>query len=296
MKRILVLSGGGVKGLAQARALRILEERIQKSVSNLFDLVVGSSVGAILGSVLSTGRVSAFLTEQMMIQTVPILFRRQWFPPIPRYDRTPFRKSWSELGLGAFRMAQCRTRFMCTAVSYEDNLTHFFKSWHPQEDDLLYSVQLRSWAAPLYFGKVSDRAGVWGDGGTGLFNCPISHALTQAERLGWLHKEPVHVLHIGTGYNLERRDRKRAEKLGPFGEILNFLQPDDGGWARYEAAKQAVKDAEARVGFIPGYSFQNVDLEIPKEMERLDGLKFMDEYLRMGNHFGGMIDYGALGG
>ncbi|MHA1721357.1 MAG: patatin-like phospholipase family protein, partial [Promethearchaeota archaeon] len=47
MKRILVLKGGGVRGVLQLDSLRIIEKHYKKQIYEIFDLIVGTSVGAI---------------------------------------------------------------------------------------------------------------------------------------------------------------------------------------------------------------------------------------------------------
>ncbi len=135
MKRILVLDGGGCKGLMQAVVLSEIESLAGRPVHQIFDLIVGSSVGAILGSVLAAGNVSAYLMQKSMTEFVPRLFSRRPWPLLPKYDRQRVFTMWRALGLDGLMMYEVRTKFMCTAVSYVDRMTHFFKSWHADENN-----------------------------------------------------------------------------------------------------------------------------------------------------------------
>ena len=56
MKRILVLSGGGLKGLIQLPVLQKIEESYGQPIHEIFDLIVGTSVGAISGGILASGK------------------------------------------------------------------------------------------------------------------------------------------------------------------------------------------------------------------------------------------------
>lgn len=49
MKKILSIDGGGIRGIIPAMVLAEIEKRIQKPISSLFDLIVGTSAGGILG-------------------------------------------------------------------------------------------------------------------------------------------------------------------------------------------------------------------------------------------------------
>ena len=55
MRRVLVLKGGGVRGIIQLEALEILERFYNKPIYQIFDLIVGTSVGSIIGGILATG-------------------------------------------------------------------------------------------------------------------------------------------------------------------------------------------------------------------------------------------------
>ncbi|KAJ9054910.1 hypothetical protein DSO57_1009567 [Entomophthora muscae] len=51
--RILAIDGGGVRGIIPALVIKYIEERTGKKVPDLFNLVAGTSTGALLGVVLS---------------------------------------------------------------------------------------------------------------------------------------------------------------------------------------------------------------------------------------------------
>lgn len=54
---VLTIDGGGIRGLMTARLLHEIEERTGKPVTELFDLVAGSSTGAILAGCLTAPKV-----------------------------------------------------------------------------------------------------------------------------------------------------------------------------------------------------------------------------------------------
>ena len=54
--RLLFLDGGGVKGLVQLEVLRQLEETTGRKVTQLFDWIIGSSIGAIIALCLVYGK------------------------------------------------------------------------------------------------------------------------------------------------------------------------------------------------------------------------------------------------
>lgn len=61
--KVLSIDGGGIRGYLPALFLAELERRAARPVGQLFDLVVGTSTGAIIGIGLATGKSAAELSE-----------------------------------------------------------------------------------------------------------------------------------------------------------------------------------------------------------------------------------------
>jgi len=68
--RLLFLDGGGVKGLVQLEVLRQLEESTGRKITQLFDWIIGSSIGAIIALCLVYGK------EWFVVNTPLCLFQR----------------------------------------------------------------------------------------------------------------------------------------------------------------------------------------------------------------------------
>ncbi|KIJ88775.1 hypothetical protein SB78_03615 (plasmid) [Rickettsia asembonensis] len=54
--RILSLSGGGVKGIAELVVLAEIEERTGKSITELFPIITGTSVGGLIAGLLTIAK------------------------------------------------------------------------------------------------------------------------------------------------------------------------------------------------------------------------------------------------
>ena len=54
-RRILALDGGGIKGMFSASFLATVEDSIEDSIANYFDLIVGTSTGGIIALGLGLG-------------------------------------------------------------------------------------------------------------------------------------------------------------------------------------------------------------------------------------------------
>ena len=75
MKRALVIDGGGLKGIIPAIVCKKIEEREKKPIHELFDLICGTSTGAVIGGTLAAG-VSAADIADLYITKVPKFFTK----------------------------------------------------------------------------------------------------------------------------------------------------------------------------------------------------------------------------
>jgi Patatin-like phospholipase len=88
-KRVLALDGGGVKGIVTIAFLEKIEEILRERsgrgndfrLSDYFDLVGGTSVGALLATLVALGYPVSKI-KQMFYEWTPQIFRRPW-PAIP---------------------------------------------------------------------------------------------------------------------------------------------------------------------------------------------------------------------
>lgn len=297
MKRILSLDGGGCKGFMQLPVLEALEERAGRRVCELFHLIAGTSVGAILGALCATGRLTAVEITRLMRETAPRLFRRRLWPLLPKYDRQVFVDAWRRAGLD-MPMSYCRTKYLCTSVNAVDGRTHYFKSWQDADGGLpLLEAVLRSFAAPLYFGGLVDEPGraVWLDGGTGSDNAPLVEAAYEIVDQGWLPAR-AHLLSVGTGHtdmavSFDEASRRFGRNLR---QVKLYMSPADGGLARRQSIRTRV-DLLTRLDCkLEQFSFQRLDLEITEDLDAIDQVKRVDDYYTLGRLMAEQIDWGRL--
>lgn len=295
MKRILIMPGGGVMGMISLACWDIVERRVGMPLYKFADLIVGSSVGAITGGVIGSGRLTANEMLRLFRSVIPQAFRRTGF--YPKYSRKVVTDSLNrELGLG-FKMSGCVTRLIITSVRARDKTNHFLKSWQGKDGHLpLVECITRSYAAPMYFGKwrTPGTREVWLDGGTGSMNTPIIAGIWEAMRQGWLREDRVHVLSVGTGYTPEVTAWDKLRRMRWLREIAMYMDPADGGLARYQSRNDNVKAAKDLVGKVPGFTFQHVDVQVPKRENRIDGVKYMGRYEEYGKRMASEVDYKVL--
>lgn len=296
MKRILSIDGGGALGVIPLTVLKKIEEHMKKPIHELFDLVIGTSVGAIIGGVVSSGKLPTADFHKQMLEDLPKIFHRRLRFPIfqPKYDRKNVEKSITSK-IGDIPMKDCVTKFMCTSINYVDGRPHFFKSWEDKDGQLkLSQALLRSSAAPLYFGKIVDDAekAVWIDGGCGGLNDPAMQGYIEALRQDWLPNEKVHLLSIGCGQTFKGIPFDKCKKFKNIREVAFYLDIEDGGLAR--AQMSMVQDSWLNSFSAENSNFtaQRVQMyNFPNKMSKLDNVKNLSNFIAFGEKMAEEVDY-----
>ncbi|MEM4261084.1 MAG: patatin-like phospholipase family protein [Candidatus Woesearchaeota archaeon] len=277
-KKALVLSGGGVKGTLQVEILKELEKKGE--LKNL-NFIIGSSVGAINGSIIASGKISAVNLCQIYPDMIKSIFKKRLIPPI--YDRRNFIDIWRRR-IGVVKMKDLITPMIITAIDFAGKKTHFFKSWEDKEEDVM-NVVLRSFAAPFYFGFLSDCANtgrVYGDGGMGDDNLPITEAILEAVNLDWFNEEEVKFIVIGTGYVDITEKCDVVAKEGFIRQTLDFVKPSDGGFARMVSRTEQLGQLEFICKKFKNVHFDYYDIQIPKSMDKMDAVNLIPQYKEYG--------------
>jgi uncharacterized protein len=301
MKRILSLDGGGAKGLIQATVLESIAQKTGKPIHNTFDLIVGTSVGSIVGGLLSSGMVSAGTLKKVMQNELPNIFKPRLRIPVlqPKYSREPIKRLFDDY-VHELKMKDCETKFMCSGVDIVDGRTHFFKSWEEVDGELLLrEAALRSAAAPLYFGSIVDEKNkhVWVDGGTGNMWSPGMEAFIEIMRQNWLGTdEHVHLISIGCGQASQSVPFDKAKNYHNIRQVAYYAQIVEGGLARVQMAKTESEWLTCLTTYENlNFSYQRVEeLNLPKKMDKMDGIKYLKNYVDVGLKLAETVDYKHL--
>jgi uncharacterized protein len=228
--RVLSIDGGGIRGLIPALVLEELERRAERRVFELFDLIAGTSTGAILACALCApdplpaARVAALYEEEG-----PEIFSRSIFQRIrsadglldERYDSATLDGALARF-LSDKRLSRTRPDLVVPAYDTAGPGPFFFKTTDAREspeDDFPLSVVARaSSAAPTYFepSAVDGRALV--DGGVFAAN-PAMSAFAEAVR--FQPGAEVVLLSLGTGERTRRRTFDEIEDWG----LLEWTRP-----------------------------------------------------------------------
>lgn len=282
MKKILVLSGGGVRGYAQAQVLKKLEMD-NGLLYTIYDLIVGSSVGAINGAMVASGKISMNKLESIYPDMAKKIFQKSWWPfKVPKYDRKNFINIFMD-EVGMIKMKECKTKLQISTVSLCDKRNYFFKSWEDKDaDSYLVSQVCKSFAAPYYFGAFVDESSkqVYFDGGMGIANVPVMYSFIESFLL-WPNEECQFDV-IGCGYSNAQVSFEEAKKYKTFKQLSEFFEIDDGGLAREQVRQEQIGALTVLCKSSPRFSMNYYDIEIPKEMDVLDGIKYLNDYKKYG--------------
>ncbi len=258
-KRLLSIDGGGLKGLIPAEALIAMESQLDAltgqslPLSDRFDLIGGTSTGAILAVGLALGLKAADLRDFYLkfgneIFTKVFLTERFWhsYPngPLEQHLKDVFGKDTT---LGS---AKLRTNILIVSKNVTLGTTWFFtnnptgKYFANNQGLPLWQIVRASSAAPTYFPPqtiyVPDDGGQpqqyeFIDGGVSSYNNPSMQVFLEATdpnyRLGWpTGSDRLLLLSLGTGF---------SSITVPAGEASGYNLMD---WARY-AINELMDDA-----------------------------------------------------
>ena len=216
--RVLAIDGGGIRGLIPALVLAELERRCGRPIARLFDLVAGTSSGAILACALTRpDAMPAAQAAALYEREGPEVFDRSLLKRISslgglideRYDARGLVASLRR-HLGDTRLAQATTGLLITAYDLEARQALLLRA---SDDMSMVDAAHASSAAPTYFEPVRVGARTLVDGGVFAVNPAV---LAYAEAGGEIDV----LVSLGTG--------QHTRPL-PYDEVKDWGQLE---WAR----------------------------------------------------------------
>ena len=216
--RILSLDGGGIRGVLAARILQEIERQLgpERPLHQYFDMIAGTSTGAILAGGLALGKTSQDLIHLYQAHGQTIFPPPSWFQQLPivqLFQALFSRCRYSNAGLiqvlkrefGEVTISQIEQPILLI-LAYDTlyRNTTFFTNYHPHlgdrwyDDTPIWEICTSSAAAPTFFPPYElrpynvEKFGEWRfphiDGGVAANNPSLS-ALSQAIKIA--HSEVV---------------------------------------------------------------------------------------------------------
>jgi patatin-like phospholipase/acyl hydrolase len=242
--RILSIDGGGIRGIIPAQVLAEIEEQTGKPTAELFDLIAGTSTGAIIALALTTPDAdgkpmwAAKDLVNLYEREGPNIFRRNIFRRLftgsgvlaSKYSARNLEGALDHY-LGETQLSEALCDVLIPVYDTENRKAFFFRSdrarTNPDKDFPMHEVARAATAAPTYFpaaeieNPTTRRRFTLVDGGV-FANNPAMCAWADAESMELGHD--VLLLSLGTG--------SQTEPLG-------IGAPDEGAAQRRAAPEAA---------------------------------------------------------
>ncbi len=212
--RILALSGGGFLGLFSVRILARMEATLGRPIARSFDLVCGTSAGAITALGLSLD-VRADAIERTFIEHGPLIFARPGgrFQELkrtlafarslvaPKYEAEALLAATRSL-LGEARLGDAKHRVVLPVVNMTTGQIEVFKTphnpaWTYHAGLRMTEVAVAAAAAPTYFPMAEVRNSLYVDGAIAA-SAPDMLGVHEAEYYLKVPRDGIEVLSIGT--------------------------------------------------------------------------------------------------
>lgn len=214
MKFVLSIDGGGIRGVIPATILAHLEKELGMPLYKCFDLISGTSTGAIIAAGLSLPK-NSYADEAKYTASDILDFyvhdskeifsnQRNWFKRIisSKYPSQNLAQPIFD-HIGSGRFDEMLTKVMIPAYDISNRRPYFFKSWkYSVRDIATHRIVCASASAPTYFPptRINFKNGVEAKyliDGFVAANNPAMCAYCEARRL-W-GDEDIFMLSIGAG-------------------------------------------------------------------------------------------------
>ena len=226
--RILVLDGGGMRGLLTAGYLRKIEQDFPDAIQKA-DLIVGTSIGGLLATYLANGDSASQMYNTVHNNATKIFYKKAGFEALRRYgglfsarfSPEPLRQVISDSGFDGVTLGCLQKKVMISAfdINSRDSTpswrAKFFHNFNDIDGQVsVHEACMATSAAPTIF-PVSNG---YVDGGV-VCNHPVVPAIAQAmmPKYGNQRIEDLVVLNIGTGDFQHTLNKPLNASLGMFG-------------------------------------------------------------------------------
>ncbi|MGA2914770.1 MAG: patatin-like phospholipase family protein [Sedimentisphaerales bacterium] len=233
--RILSLDGGGAKGVYTLGVLKEVEAICQQPLYEIFDLIYGTSTGAIISSLIALGY-NIKEIEKIYFETIPNIMSKR-----TKGGRTRALQSEAKKIYGDRKFAECKTHIGIVCTNYDFERPMIFKktvsqahgstaTFQPGFGSTIADAVIASCAAYPFFKMVKVKTENQGeplimDGGY-VANNPTLFALADASNAFKKNASEISVLSVGVGsYNEPKRSifHEIIFSLWPFRHIAKMF-------------------------------------------------------------------------
>lgn len=202
--KILCIDGGGIRGIFAVAILKALEEDLKNSIGNYFDLVAGTSTGAIIASSIVLKKEMKDVFNLYKEDGKKIFVKNAKIGIFKHIYSDRFLRRYLQRAFGNIQLSQIQTPLLIPVVDITNGKPYVHRSnfagiaAHPDRV-MLWDAVLSSCSAPVYFPpnnlnnhSLSVDGGLWA-------NNPSMVCLTEALDHFHEHLGNIKILSIGTG-------------------------------------------------------------------------------------------------
>ena len=224
--KILAIDGGGFRGAYSAHLLKRIEEEFHVNWRKDFDLIAGTSTGAIIATCLAMGKPANEVRELYQKHGREIFQRsgagrKGWLRS--KYSNAGLRRILEAL-FGEATLGDIETPLIIPATDIANGRVHIFKSTYHNEffrdkNVPIVDAVLASCSAPMFFPPTllaGEKPYLLADGGLWANNPSLVAAIDAKRRLK-AALETLTILSIGTGKTNHYYPIKEYKKQGVFG-------------------------------------------------------------------------------
>lgn len=285
--QILSLDGGGIKGIFSAGVLAAIEEDLNISVADHFDLIAGTSTGGIVAIGLGLGLKPREIVE-FYLREGPSIFPK-WFGLKPfqhwisnKYSASPLEEALKRC-FKEKRFGDSKKRLVVPSYNLGEDDVYIFRT--PHSERLRRDYKVPAWkvakatsAAPTFFPASRDvdslrliDGGVWA-------NNPSLVAVTEAFGTLKVPLSAIHVFSVGTTDVVTHRNQRL----------------DSGGiiaWGRESAAIDVIMRGQSigvnnQVTWLLGKDhIERLDPKVAANEFSLDGIHKADDLIAKAAHY-----------
>ena len=282
-KKILTMDGGGIRGAITLGVLIYLEEQSNKKTSEIFDMVSGTSIGAILSAGFAMGYSAKWLYENVVMDILSPFFSQPTWKSIwnllwhgHAYHTDGLVQQILTLGddlkIGEIKHLDVLFTAKDTRTGTMYYITNVGKGAEKFSDWTLSQAAEASAAAPLYFPPAG---GNFVDGGVGVAGNPCFVTAKEAMIYNPEYTEHNTILvSIGTGHQSEIKYNKWASEwswMDAIGYTVSELIND--------GSVSAIQDVQL---MFPGMDFRRYNPSfLPEKMIELDYMDTTGELTRL---------------
>ncbi|WP_271394146.1 patatin-like phospholipase family protein [Aequorivita sinensis] len=224
--RILVLDGGGSKGIYTLGILNELELKLGSTLDNHFDLIYGTSTGSIIGALIGLGK-SIKEIKQLYIEYIPEIMSKN-----SKKGKSSSLKELGDKVFGKAKFDDLKTDIGIVALNFDTQNPLVFKSNIKQAHGMHQSfvpgfgctiseaVQCSCSAYPIFdfkFINTSNQGRIKAIDGGFIANNATLFALVDADKAFKIKNENIRVVSVGTGKFIEK-------PVKGFFSILKYLK------------------------------------------------------------------------